>query len=163
VIRPEIGYVYIPKVDQSRIPYYDLPVPETNALFYGFSSRLYGKIVEDSASRYHEYAYLRIGHQYNLTETTRLLGTVSETRQGFGLISAELKLHSLKYVNVENITNYDPNTNKFETSYTTLSLSDSRGDSVSVEHTWIRGVQEQVNAFIWVPGLLRRNPVFHPG
>lgn len=150
VIRPEIGYAYIPEVGQSRIPYYDLPVPKTNALFYGFSSRLIAKLVEGSTARYHEYAYLRVGHQYNLTETTRLLGTVSETRRGFGVLSAELKVHSLKYLNVENITNYDPNTNKFETSYTTLSLSDSRGDSVSVEHTWIRGVQEQVNAFIWV-------------
>ena len=35
---------------------------------------------------------------------------------------------------VENITNYDPNMNVFQTSYTNLALRDSRGDWIILVH-----------------------------
>jgi len=161
VIRPEVGYAYIPNVNQSRIPYYDLPVPETNTIFYGFSSRLIGKFVEESATKYHEYAYFRLRHQYNLTEVPRLLGSlddqaapllgrVGETRKGVGIMSAELKVYAIPYVSLENITYYDPDRNQFDSTYTLASVSDRRGDSLNLEHTWIPDVQNQVNASIRV-------------
>ena len=68
VIRPEIGYLYVPNVDQTKIPYYDVPVPKTNAVYYGFSSRLIGKVVEGSGTRYHEYVYFKLAQQYNIQE-----------------------------------------------------------------------------------------------
>jgi LPS-assembly protein len=159
MIRPEIGYLYIPYVQQTQIPYYDLPVPQTNAFFYGFSSRLIGKIVEGSATRYEEYGYLKISQQYNLQETTQspnnindLVNSVTlplvppgESRRGFGLINGELRLRGLKYVTLENITTYDPNQNQVQTNYTTLGLTDLRGDGLYLEYNWVKGVQEQLN------------------
>ncbi len=160
VIRPEIGYLYIPHVDQTKIPYYDLPVPQSNAVYYGFSSRLIGKVVDGSASRYHEYAYFRLAQQYNIQETTLPQNSVTdvtlplnppiESRRGFGLITAELRLKGLKYVTLENITNYDPNANVLQTNYTTLWLADPRGDSLSLQYNWVKGVQEQLSGYLLI-------------
>jgi len=148
VIRPEITYTYIPDVDQSKIPNYDLPVPKANEIFYGFSSRLIGKVGERSKSRYHEFVYLRVGQKYDLFEATRSLGPSSEPKRPFGVISAEWKVRSLQYLSLENITNYDPNKNEIQTAYSLLGISDSRGDSLSLEHIYRKGVEEQMNGSI---------------
>jgi LPS-assembly protein len=148
VLRPEITYTYIPDVDQTKIPYYDQPVPKTNALFYGFTNRIIGKIVEGSTTRNHEYVYLKVGQKYDINEATRPEGSSTEPQRPFGLISAELRLRDLKYISVENITNYDPNTNEFQTSYTLLGLNDWRGDGLTLEHTWRRGIEEQLNGYL---------------
>lgn len=160
VIRPEIGYLYVPNVDQTKIPYYDVPVPQSNAVYYGFSSRLIGKVVEGSASRYHEYVYFKLAQQYNLQEVnipqdsirqpSLALNPPLDQRRGFGLIAAELRLKTLRYVTVENITNYDPNLNVFQTSYTNLSLTDRRGDSLWVQYNWVKGAQEQINGSLLI-------------
>jgi LPS-assembly protein len=154
VIRPEIGYLYVPNVDQSRIPYYDVPVPQENSVYYGFSSRLIGKVVEGSTTRYHEYVYFNLVQQYNLQELnvpqnsirqpSLVLNPPLDQRRGFGDITAELRLKTLKYVTVENITTYDPNLNVVPTSYTNLALTDRRGDALSLQYNWVKGTQEQI-------------------
>jgi LPS-assembly protein len=158
VIRPEIGYLYIPNVDQTKIPYYDVPVPQSNSVYYGFSSRLIGKVVEASGTRYHEYAYFKLAQQYNIQELSVPQNSISQVTlplnppigqpQGFGLVNAELRLKTLRYLTVENITNYDPNLNVFQTSYTNLSLADRRGDALSVQYNWVKGAQEQLNGYL---------------
>lgn len=160
VIRPEIGYLYIPHVDQTNIPYYDVPVPQANAVFYGFSSRLIGKVVDGSTSRYHEYVYFKMAQQYNISEATLPQNSINpvpvplnppnDSQKHFGLINTELRLKGTKYVTLENITNYDPNQNRVETNYTTLGLSDSRGDGLSLEYNWVKGSQEQINGSLLV-------------
>jgi hypothetical protein len=37
---------------------------------------------------------------------------------------------------------------KFETSYTNFGLSDGRGDSLSLEHFWRKGIEEQINGYL---------------
>jgi LPS-assembly protein len=145
VIRPEISYLYIPDVNQSNIPYYDQAVPKTNAIFYGVTNRVIGKIVEKSQTRYQEYLYFKIGQTYDINETTRSLGPSSEPRRPFGLITSELRLKGLPYVEMENIAGYNPNKGEFDTSYTTAGLSDGRGDSLSLEHIWRKGIEEQIS------------------
>jgi LPS-assembly protein len=145
VFRPEITYTYIPDVNQTNIPYYDQPVPKTNAIFYGFTNRIIGKILEGSTTRYHEYVYFQVGQTYDINEATRSEGSSSEPRRPFGPISAELRIRDPRYITLENITNYDPNTNNFQTSYTSLGLNDWRGDGLTLEHIWRRGVEEQLN------------------
>lgn len=150
VIRPEITYLYIPDVDQTKIPYFDQPVPKTNALFYGFTTRLIGKVLEGTSSRYHEYVYLKVGQKYDIHEATRDVGPESSPRRPFGTIGGELRVKSLQYVTLENITNYDPNNDEFQDSYTSLGLNDWRGDRLLLEHIWKRGVEEQVNGSLRV-------------
>ena len=160
VIRPEIGYLYVPNVNQTNIPYYDVPVAQSNSVYYGFSSRLIGKVVEGSSTRYHEYAYLRLAQQYNLQEINLPQNNIPEMnlvlnppvtqRRGFGLINAELRLRGLRYVSLENITNYDPNQNILQTTYTTLGVSDRRGDVLSMQYNWVKGTQEQLNGFLLI-------------
>jgi LPS-assembly protein len=145
VLRPEITYTYIPDVDQTNIPYYDQPVPKTNSLFYGFTNRVIGKIVEGSATRYHEYVYFKLGQTYDINEATRSAGSSGEPRRPFGVISGELRIRDPKYLTLENITNYDPNANEFQTSYTSFGLSDWRGDGLTLEHIWRKGIEDQVN------------------
>jgi LPS-assembly protein len=132
-------------VDQTDIPYYDQAVPKTNALFYGFTNRVIGKIVEGGTTRYHEYVYFKVAQKYDIHEATQSVGSSGETRRPFGVIAGELRIRDPKYITLENIINYDPNTNDFQTSYTALGLSDWRGDGLTLEHIWRKGIEEQLN------------------
>ena len=147
VLRPEVTYRYIPYVDQSNIPYFDQPVVDTNSIFYGLTNRVVAKVVQGGTTRYHEYVYFKIGQTYNITLPTAQPGLVNPPpSKHFSFITEELRVKGQKYISLENIINYDPNTNTFQTSYTALWLGDWRGDSLTLEHVWRKGVEEQVNA-----------------
>jgi LPS-assembly protein len=146
VFRPEITYQYVPSVDQTDIPYFDRPVPKTNAVFYGFTNRVIGKVLEGSATRYHEYVYFKVGQRYGKIEDPQAAGGISEeSDKPFGVIAGELRIRSLRYITLENIANYDINTNDFLTSYTNVSLNDWRGDGLTLEHSWRKGLENQLN------------------
>jgi LPS-assembly protein len=143
--RPEITYTYIPHVDQSQIPFYDQPVPKVNEVFYGFTSRLIGKIMEGKGrSRYEELVYLKIGQAFDVNEATSSATDSNEPTGSFGIITGELRIRGLEYVTLDTITTYDPNQNLFLTNYTVLSLADHRGDGLSLDYTWRRGIEEQI-------------------
>jgi LPS-assembly protein len=145
MIRPEITYRYIPDVDQSQIPFYDQPIPKANEFFLGFTSRLIGKIVEGSGrSRYEELVYLKIGETLDVAEATRSAKESDEPRRPFGIMTGEIRIKGVPYLTAENITTYDPNENLFLTTYTNLAVSDHRGDGLSLEHIWRRGIEEQI-------------------
>lgn len=151
VFRPEITYQYIPSVDQTDIPYFDRPVPKTDALFYGFTNRIIGKVVEGSSTRYHEYVYLKLGQRYGtIEEMPPVDGTSGESSKPFGVIAGEVRVRSLRYITLENFSNYDVNTNSFLTSYTSLNLSDWRGDGLTLEHIWRKGIEDQLNGTLRV-------------
>jgi LPS-assembly protein len=151
VFRPEITYRYIPYVDQTDIPYFDRTVPKTNAVFYGFTNRIIGKVVEGSSTRYHEYLYLKLGQRYGTIKDTQPVdGTSEEPNNPFGVIAGELRVRSLKYITLENISSYDIDKNNFLTSYTNLSLNDWRGDGLTLEHYWRNGVEDQLNGALRV-------------
>lgn len=146
LIRPEITYTYVPDVDQQQIPNYDTPVPKSNAITYGITQRLIGKVEEEPGkTRYHEFAYFKLSQTYNLFEVNRDVSSGSEPRRPFGLINAEARVKLLQYINVENITAYDPNKNRFLSSYTSADFSDFRGDRLHLEYTWAVGTQDQIN------------------
>jgi LPS-assembly protein len=169
LLRPEITYTYIPDVDQSQLPNFGtpapntniltysqtpnfiMPVPKTNTLTYALTQRFIGKVLEGPDKwRYHEYGYLKLSQTYDLNEANRQLSSPGEERQPFGPITAELRVRSLKYVTVDNITTYDPNKGRFTSSYTSGAVSDSRGDSFYLEYIWTTGLQEQINAVLRV-------------
>ena len=147
VIRPEITYAYVPDVDQRKIPGYDVPAPQANAISYGITQRLIGKVEEGPGkTRYHEFAYFKLSQTYDFFEANREVIPGSALRQPFGVINSEIKVRWLQYIKVENITVYDPNKSGFLSSYTLADLSDFRGDGLQLEHTWIKGAQDQINA-----------------
>jgi LPS-assembly protein len=146
LIRPEITYAYVPDVDQQQIPNYDTTVPKSNAITYGITQRLIGKVEDKPGkTRYHEFAYCKLSQTFDLFETNRELSAGSEPRRPFGLINAEVRIKSLQYITAENVTTYDPSKNRFLTSYTSASFSDSRGDGLFLEYTWADGTQDQIN------------------
>jgi LPS-assembly protein len=155
LLRPEITYTYIPSVDQSQVPNFSkpvpntnvltysqapnfgMPVPKTNAITYALTQRFIGKVFDGpDKSRYHEYGYLKLSQTYDLND-------VSEP---FSPITSDLKIRSVKYVTLENITTYDPNKGRFASNYTLAGIADSRGDSLNLEYNWATGIQEQINA-----------------
>lgn len=146
LIRPEITYAYVPDVDQRKIPSYDVPVPQSNAITYGITQRLIGKVEEGPGkTRYHEFAYFKLSQTYDFFEANREVIPGSPLRQPFGVINSEIKVKWLQYIKVENITAYDPNKSGFLSSYTLADLSDFRGDGLQLEHTWIKGTHDQIN------------------
>ena len=146
VFRPEITYQYIPSVDQSNIPYFDQPVPNANSIFYGVTNRIIAKVVQGSTTRYHEYVYFKVGQTYNFTEPPPPAGVPNPpTPTHSSVITEELRIRGQKYIGLDNIINYDPNTNTLQTSYTSLWLSDPRGDGMALEHVYRKGVEEQLN------------------
>lgn len=170
LLRPEITYTYVPDVDQSQLPNFvmpvpstsiattsqlpsfgtpiatysqapnfGMPVPKTNIVTYALTQRWIGKVFDGpDKSRYHEYVYLNLSQAYDFNAAS------------FDPITAELRVKSLKYVTLENITNYDPNKGRFTTNYTSGAVSDSRGDSLNLEYIWSTGIQEQINGTLRV-------------
>ena len=146
LIRPEITYAYAPEVDQSKIPAYDVAVPKSNAITYGITQRLIGKVEEGpEKTRYHEFAYFKLSQTYDFSEANREVIPGSPLRQPFGVINSEIKVRWLQYAKIENIAVYDPNKSGFLSSYTFAELNDFRGDGLYLEHTWIKGSQDQIN------------------
>ena len=151
LIRPEISYTYLPDVDQRQVPDYDTPVPKSNTITYGLTQRLIGRVFDGpEKSRYHEYIYLKLSQAYDLYEANRQMSSLSDVRRPFGPITGELRVKTLKYVTAENITSYDSNNNRFLMAYTSLGISDWRGDGLNLEHTWQNGTQEQINGSLRV-------------
>ena len=156
IIRPEISYSYLPDTNQHLIPfpylsYYDPTLPKGNAITVAISQRLIGKISEGPGkSRYQELAYFKLSQTYDISEANRDLVPGSQPRRPFGAVTGELRGYWLQYVTAENITTYDPSRNRFLNSYSLISLSDGRGDSLTVEYSWIDGVQDQINAWLRV-------------
>ncbi len=145
LIRPEITYTYIPNVDQQFVPNFDTPVLKSNALTYGITQRLIGKVVDGPQKiRYHEYAYFKVSQTYDLNEANRQLSSPGDLRRPFGPITEELRIRSLKYINADNITTFDPNQGRFLSSYTLAGITDPRGDRLTFEHLWQEGVQNQI-------------------
>ncbi len=146
LIRPEVTYAYVPEVDQSRIPSYDVAVPKSNTITYGITQRLIGKVEEGSGKiRYHEFVYFKLSQTYDFFEANREVIPGSALRQAFGVVNSELKINWLQYVKLENIAIYDTNRSGFLSSYTLADVSDFRGDGLQLEHTWIKGAQDQIN------------------
>ena len=146
LIRPEITYAYVPDVDQRKIPGYDVAVPKSNAVTYGITQRLIGKVEEGRGkTHYHEFAYFKLSQTYDFFEATREVIPGSPLPQAFSVINSELKFNWLKYIRVGNVAAYDPNKAIFLNSYTLGELNDGRGDGLQVEHTWVNGIQDQIN------------------
>jgi LPS-assembly protein len=150
-IRPEIVYSYTPDVDQNQVPSYDNQVAKANVVTYAITQRLIGKIVDKSGkSRYHEYAYLRVSEPINLFEFNRPLASSADERRPFGDITVDLKLIMTRYLSLESTALYDPYENHIRSTYNLAALSDSRGDSLSMEYRWDEGTREQINGTLRV-------------
>ena len=156
IIRPEIVYSYLPDTNQQLIPFpflsfYDPIRPKGNAVSVGVSQRLIGKISEGPGNfRYQELAYFKLSQSYDISEANRDLAPGSPPRRPFGPVGSELRIHWLPFVTAENTTTYDPNRNRFLTSYSLVSLHNKRGDGLNLEYSWIEGAQDQINGWLRV-------------
>jgi LPS-assembly protein len=157
IIRPEITYYNVPDTNQQLIPFpylsfYDPIVTRLNVITYGVTQRLIGKISEGPGkSRYQELVYFRLSQPYNISETplASLVGSSAsppQTGHAFEPITSELRLYWLKSVSGENITTYDPNKNQILSAYSMIALTDTRGDGLTFQQSWVSGVQNQINA-----------------
>ncbi|NIQ93611.1 MAG: LPS-assembly protein LptD, partial [Desulfuromonadales bacterium] len=61
-VEPEVGYLYIPREDQSDLPQFDRldRIEATNRLRYALTNRLTARLDSKSGARYHEFLYLRL-------------------------------------------------------------------------------------------------------
>lgn len=72
VLQPEIIYEYVPRVNQDDLPRleYEDFIGRRNTVSYGLVNRLTARLeAPDGQSDYHEFLYLRLGGEYDLSPT----------------------------------------------------------------------------------------------
>ena len=145
-IRPEITYTYIPYVYQAdRADYVDA-VTEQNTITYALTNTLIARLADnDGNRRYSEFFRVKLSQTYDIKEGRRnTIGTTTE-RRPFGLVDMELNFDPFRYLSFDADTRFDINAGEWkETNYDTT-MSDWRGDSLTVEYRYTQNSVEEIN------------------
>ncbi len=139
-IRPGIAYVYAPDIDQDDLPDFDDldRLTAANSVSYSLNSTLTGRRGEGAEAAYFEYLYLDIRQSYNIHEARRSLVGPEDERRPFSEMTGELIVRPLPRVTGVAKGSLDVYESHFTTYEVSLAASDSRGDSLSVAHRFVK-------------------------
>jgi len=137
-IEPTVSYVYIPRVNQNELPFFDQvdQIPYTNAITYGFTQRLVKKAAQGGSGP-SEYAKLRILQNYNLGDPFAT-DAQGEPRH-LSNVKGELWLTPSPYVYGHADTEYNPYEGTLDRLNGLIGLRDRRNDVLQVEYRDTRG------------------------
>ena len=140
-VRPKLSYTYIPEAVQSDLPQFDGvdSIAATNTLTYSVNTTLTGRSVNGAALSYHDYLYMDLSQSYDLNEATRKLPTPLTQRRPLSDISGEIILKPSSLSNISGKGKYNVYDDWFTSYDASLSVSDARGDSLSLSHRFLRG------------------------
>jgi len=136
---PTVTYLYIPDVDQDKLPDFDYidRIYEQNNITYGLVSRLIASYLEqDGSYDYHQYLKAELKQSYNLINEPN--GYQFDDEDDFSNIRGKLEYWSLKYFYGKLETELDPNDTQTKTFSTLLNFHDTRRHRVSVEYRYER-------------------------
>jgi LPS-assembly protein len=145
-IEPTVGYSYIPRVNQSRLPSFDDvdQIPYTNQITYGITQRLLGKPEKEGInSGPKEYGKLTIFQNYSLGDpfTTDENGKA----HSFSNIQAELWWNFGPYVSSRWSTEFDPYQMNFSVLNGLVQVKDRRNDAIQVQYRYTKDNNKQFN------------------
>lgn len=144
-IEPMVGYSYIPRVNQSRLPAFDEvdQIPYTNEITYGITQRLVGRPEKEGVSSGpFEYAKLMIFQSYSLGDPF----TDSNGKdRSFSGIRGELWFNFGPYFSAH----WDGEFNPYRTNFDIVNLAiigkDRRNDAIQVQYRDTRGAIREIN------------------
>ena len=152
-IEPEIGYSFIPSVDQSNLPEFDLldRIGPESRFSYALTNRFTARLESESGERiYHEFLYLRISQSFDFRESRRDLEFDGDTRRPFSPLLFEAVIRPSRWSYLDLDASYDINSGENRlVNYNLLgSLVDSAGNSLSLDYRNRRGELEYLAAVL---------------
>ena len=150
-IEPELGYSFIPSVDQSGLPEFDLldRIGPESRLRYALTNRFTARLESESGERiYHEFLYLRISQSFDFRESRRELEFAGDSRKPFSPLLFEAVIRPSRWSYLDLDASYDTNSgeNRLVDYNLRGSLADSAGNSLSLDYRNRRGELEYLSA-----------------
>lgn len=145
-VRPQIIYQFIPDKDQSGYPNFDAidRIAKSNLITYSltntFTSKAApgksgiddGKTEEKPSFNYNEFLRVKLEQSFDINEEKK------NNPRPFSPVYGELKLTPIKYLSLSADAKWSQYDSKFITRNSSGTISDARGDSVSVEYRFER-------------------------
>ncbi|MEK7774004.1 MAG: LPS assembly protein LptD [Deltaproteobacteria bacterium] len=139
-IRPKLTYSYIPEAVQTDLPQFDSVdnIAASNSFTYSLNSIVTGRYFENDVKKYIDYLYLDLSQSFNINEATRKPASDTDRRRPFSEITAELRLKPADWADMTGKAKYDPNNRYFNSYDMSVSMSDKRGDTLSLSNRFIK-------------------------
>jgi len=139
-IRPKLSYEYIPEAVQDTLPSFDSVdrIAAKNTFTYSLNSILTGRTQADGVSAYHDYVYFELRQSYNLHEATRKRTSDTDRKRPFSDVTAEAILKPTNNTQITGKVQYNVYDNRSTNYDINLDLKDSRGDSLTLSHRFVR-------------------------
>jgi LPS-assembly protein len=137
-VRPEVVYDYVPSVHQDDLPFFDSldRISDENLVTYGLTNFFTARVEPGEGNpAYRDVAWVRLSQSYSLDEHQgSVFGEIVEQEHRFSDIGLEVNLTPGQYLSLTYQTLWSPYDNAFERHELFTTLSDPRGDSLSVNY-----------------------------
>jgi len=169
-VKPEVTYNYIPSAGPSLRPDFVLPVANTtvggvnasvdneNSITYALTNTLISRLRDDKGNvNYREILRLKLSQTYNITTPTIYVTQPSlviptttpnllpaDPTKPFRPVDLEVDINPVKYLAFMTRAAYDVNTTSWAQINQDMTLSDARGDSLSLVYRYTRDSIESV-------------------
>jgi LPS-assembly protein len=143
-IEPEIGYSYIPGVDQSTLPEFDSldRIGPENRISYSLTNRFTARIESESGEPYyHEFLYLRLSQSYDFDKFQEPLDPPENVGQPFSPLLLEAIIRPNRWSFLDFDASYDTNSgeNRLVDYNLNGSLTDTAGNKFTIDYRNRRG------------------------
>jgi LPS-assembly protein len=147
-IEPTVSYTYIPRVNQDKIPFFDEVdrISYTNAVTYGFITRLLGKPWQETREhRPQEFFKFQVTQSYSFGDPFSL--DEEGKRRDFSNIQGQLWANFSPYVNARADVEFNPYDINFPRVNGLISVRDRRNDAILFEYLETKDQIKQANVF----------------
>jgi len=144
-LQPEVVYEYIPSVNQDNVPFFDSldRIPSVNSVTYSLTNFFSAREEEAGKVSYTDALRVKLSESYSFdTPETLLNGEIVKRNHRFSDIGLQTDLTPSPYVSVTYNTQWSPYDAKFTSHELFTTLSDPRGDSLSVTYRKRRPLEE---------------------
>lgn len=131
-IEPELVYTYIPKINQSKLPYFDEfdRVDNVNLVAYALTQRLTARFDHDSGdSTYRELVYFRLSQAYDLTNEF-------DGWQRFQDLRLQMELLPTEWFSLLSDTSLDVSSGDWTEVTAAGKITDQQGNSVKLLYSY---------------------------
>jgi len=155
-VRPQVIYNFTPYIDHDQFP-----VSSQSTITYSLTNTFTSRSITSSAASavispaistprptysYHQFAYLKLQQTYDINE-----GYANKiNRRPFSNLSAEFQFNPFSYLSFQSDAQWAPYENWIASHNEMVTISDKRGDSISMEHRYSRFSSESLYALLFV-------------